>query len=84
MLSPEDVSRQRAVIDRYGLPASVEGVDPRAVRAAMSMDKKTSEGVIRWVLLEEIGRATTRRDVPAAARGRRARQRLPVTPAKGC
>ena len=66
MLSPEDVSRQRAVIDRYGLPASVEGVDPRAVRAAMSMDKKTSEGVIRWVLLEEIGRATTRRDVPAA------------------
>ena len=27
MLSPEDVSRQRAVIDRYGLPASVEGVD---------------------------------------------------------
>ena len=66
MLSPEDVSRQRAVIDRYGLPASVEGVDPLAVRAAMSMDKKTSEGVIRWVLLEEIGRATTRRDVPAA------------------
>ena len=66
MLSPEDVSRQRAVIDRYGLPASVEGVDPRAVRAAMSMDKKTSEGVIRWVLLEGIGRATTRRDVPAA------------------
>ena len=66
MLSPEDVSRQRAVIDRYGLPASVEGVDPLAVRAAMSMDKKTSEGVIRWVLLEGIGRATTRRDVPAA------------------
>ena len=66
MLSPEDVSRQRAVIDRYGLPASVEGVDPRAVRTAMSMDKKTSEGIIRWVLLDGIGRATTRRDVPAA------------------
>ena len=66
MLSPEDVSRQRAVIERYGLPTSVEGVDPRAVREAMSMDKKTSAGVIRWVLLEGIGRATTRRDVPAA------------------
>ena len=32
----------------------------------MSMDKKTSRGVIRWVLLEGIGRATTRRDVPDA------------------
>ena len=66
MLSPEDVSRQRAVIDRYGLPAAVEGVDQTAVRAAMRMDKKTSRGVIRWVLLERIGRATTRRDVPDA------------------
>ena len=66
MLSAEDISRQRAAIDRYGLPASVEGVDARAVREAMTMDKKTSAGVIRWVLLEGIGRATTRRDVPAA------------------
>ena len=64
MLSAEEVSRQRAVVDRYGLPSSVQGVDPRAVRAAMSMDKKTSDGIIRWVLLERIGRATTRRDVP--------------------
>ena len=66
MLSAEEIARQRAVIDRYGLPASVEGVDARAVREAMTMDKKTSAGVIRWVLLERIGHATTRRDVPDA------------------
>ncbi len=66
MLSAVEISRQRAVIDRYGLPASVEGVDRAAVKSAMTMDKKTSAGVIRWVLLERIGQATTRRDVPEA------------------
>ena len=66
MLSEKEVARQRDAVDAYGLPSSVEGVDRRAVREAMSVDKKTADGVIRWVLLERVGRATTRRDVPDA------------------
>jgi 3-dehydroquinate synthase len=65
MLSSGDVARQRSVLQRHGLPTAVEGVDPTAVRAAMGMDKKTSDGIIRWVLLERIGQAATRNDVPA-------------------
>ena len=31
----------------------------------MSVDKKTSSGAIRWVLLEGVGRSVTRNDVPS-------------------
>jgi 3-dehydroquinate synthetase len=39
-------------------------MDVEAVLRAMTLDKKTSGGTIRWVLLESIGNATTRTDVP--------------------
>ena len=64
MFSQQEIARQRAILEGFGLPVACEGVDIEAVRHAMSMDKKTSEGAIRWVLLEGIGRATTRQDVP--------------------
>ena len=41
------------------------GADRDAVRAAMSVDKKTASGAIRWVLLEGVGRSVTRNDVPS-------------------
>jgi len=31
---------------------------------AMSLDKKTQDGRNRWVLLEEVGKAVVRQDVP--------------------
>jgi 3-dehydroquinate synthase len=67
LLSRQEVERQRSVLELFGLPVSCEGVDVEAIRRAMGMDKKTSDGVIRWVLLERIGQATTRRDVPDEA-----------------
>ena len=66
-LTPDaDVQRQRAVLEAYGLPVALEDVDVAAVKEAMTLDKKTSAGSIRWVLLEGIGRAVTRSDVPDA------------------
>jgi 3-dehydroquinate synthase len=61
---PELVERQAALIERYGLPASYEGVAVEAVVEAMSRDKKISAGEISWVLLEDVGRAAVHRGVP--------------------
>ena len=64
MLSDDDVLRQRSVLEAYGLPLKYRDSDPSAIRDAMSMDKKTVGGRIRWVLLDAIGNAVTRSDVP--------------------
>ena len=64
MLSDDEVLRQRSVLQAYGLPLKFRDVDPSAIRDAMSMDKKTVGGRIRWVLLDGIGNAVTRSDVP--------------------
>ena len=61
-----EVERQRAVLEAYGLPVALEDIDMDAVSEAMTLDKKTTAGSIRWVLLDGIGRAVTRGDVPQA------------------
>ena len=66
MLSNKEVDRQRSVLQAYGLPVSANDVDVAAVRRAMTVDKKTAAGTIRWVLLDGIGHAVTRDDVPEA------------------
>ena len=64
MMSSEEVARQRAILKAYGLPLCAEGMDVEAVRNAMMSDKKVASGSIRWVLLDGIGNAVTRNDVP--------------------
>lgn len=64
MLSDDEVDRQRSVLEAYELPLKYRDADPMAIRDAMSMDKKTVGGRIRWVLLDGIGKAVTRSDVP--------------------
>ena len=64
LMSASDVERQRSVLADYGLPLHARGVDPDRVLDAMRSDKKTAAGAIRWVLLDGIGSATTRNDVP--------------------
>ena len=64
MMSTEEVARQRAVLGASGLPLDCKGIEPEAIREAMLSDKKTSSGAIRWVLLDGIGNAATRNDVP--------------------
>ena len=64
LMSAADVERQRSVLADYSLPLHASGVDPDRVLDAMKSDKKTSAGAIRWVLLDGIGKATTKNDVP--------------------
>ena len=63
MLSHEEVERQRSILEAYDLPVYAEGTDVTAVQEAMTVDKKTVGGSIRWVLLDGIGQAVARSDV---------------------
>ena len=64
-LTEDDVARQRAVLEAFILPVSFEIEDLERVHRAMRSDKKTSAGAVRWVLLDGIGKAVVRSDVPA-------------------
>jgi len=79
LLPSAAVERQQALLQRFGLPISLRAqtVDRRrgkkgsghelglvAITTAMEVDKKVKGKAIRWVLLEDIGRAVIRSDVP--------------------
>ena len=64
LMSAEEVERQATVLGAFGLPVSCGNVDLAAVVDAMKSDKKTARRTIRWVLLDGIGKAVTRSDVP--------------------
>jgi 3-dehydroquinate synthase len=79
LLPSEAVERQQALLERLGLPISLraETVDRRrgkkgsghelglvAITRAMELDKKVKGKAIHWVLLEDIGKAVIRSDVP--------------------
>ncbi len=65
-ITPEDlVSRQRRLLERYGMPLRPPlGLDPDRVRAALALDKKVVAGGQRWVLLEDVGKPIVTADVP--------------------
>lgn len=64
LLSADELSRQQALFRRFGLPESAPGLDPGALLDATLLDKKVRAGSVRWVLLEGIGNAVVREDVP--------------------
>ena len=64
MLPEAVVERQRRLLARFHLPIRASGVPVEDVFRAMSLDKKTVGGANRWVLLEDVGKAVVRGDVP--------------------
>ncbi len=64
LLSGDAVERQRRVLKDFGLPLTCGPIDVEELHSAMRMDKKTEGTSIRWVLLDGIGNAVTRTDVP--------------------
>ena len=64
MLSESGLERQRRALESFGLPTAAPGADPAALRGRTLSDKKVRGGRVRWVLLEDIGRAVVRTDVP--------------------
>ena len=64
MIPEAVVERQRRLLEQFNLPLRARGVPAEDIRCAMSLDKKTEGGANRWVLLEEVGKAVVRNDVP--------------------
>ena len=79
LLPSEAVQRQESLLQKFGLPASLGAelagqgraanrgdvrLSLARITRAMELDKKVKEKTIRWVLLEDIGRAVVRSDVP--------------------
>jgi shikimate kinase/3-dehydroquinate synthase len=65
LLSQNALERHKALLQKFGLPTDCSGVPLSDVLAAMELDKKVRGKVIQWVLLEEIGKAIIRSDIPA-------------------
>ncbi len=65
MIGEDVVLRQERLFHRFDLPTSASDVEPGQVLSAMSLDKKNEGRAINWVLLEGVGEAVVRRDVPA-------------------
>ncbi|MDY6907576.1 MAG: 3-dehydroquinate synthase [Chloroflexota bacterium] len=66
LITGDVVEQQRGLLERLGLPTSCPGAERDGVLSAMELDKKVRQGAVRWVLLEGIGRAVVRADVPVA------------------
>jgi shikimate kinase/3-dehydroquinate synthase len=64
LLPSAAVERQQALLQKFGLPTSFSGLDLTEITRAMELDKKTKEKGISWVLLQDIGKAVIRADVP--------------------
>ena len=64
LLSNRDVECQEAILRQFNLPVSYPRIDLPAVIKAMEMDKKVGGKKIRWVLLDNLGHAIIRHDVP--------------------
>jgi 3-dehydroquinate synthase len=70
LLPSTAVNRQQALLQEFGLPTSLPAkrsnfkLSLAEVTGAMELDKKMKEKAIRWVLLQDIGKAVIRTDVP--------------------
>lgn len=79
LLPSAAVERQQAILQKFGLPTSLQAkaasqrrgktrgnlkLSLAGITRAMELDKKVKGKVIRWVLLRDIGKAVIRSDVP--------------------
>ena len=64
LIPPEEVERQRRLLNGFGLPTTATGVEVQEVLQAMELDKKVQGGEVRWVLLEGIGKTAIQPQVP--------------------
>ena len=64
VLREEEVIRQEDVLKAYGLPVRAQGLDAKEIIEATTSDKKTSDGIVNWVLLKGLGNAVTNNKIP--------------------
>ncbi|HUX87532.1 MAG TPA: 3-dehydroquinate synthase [Chloroflexota bacterium] len=67
-LQQREADRQNALLARFGLPTRLPDSTPRpsieSILEAMTRDKKSRGADLRWILLEQIGRARVESGVP--------------------
>lgn len=63
MISEEEVKQYRNAMERCGMPMKVMNLDEKAIIAATKNDKKMEAGVIKFILLDQVGRAYIDRTV---------------------
>ena len=63
LLFQEVVDRQKALLERLGLPTTFSGVDIERLLQATELEKKVRGKKVRWVLLRGIGQPVVRDDV---------------------
>jgi shikimate kinase/3-dehydroquinate synthase len=70
LLPSDAVERQQSLLQKFGLPTSLRAKQSNLklglakIIRAMELDKKVKGKAIRWVLLQDIGKAVIRSDVP--------------------
>ena len=63
LLSEEDYYEIRDMFVPFGLPISVENINPDEVIKLMKSDKKADSGTIRFILLKDLGKGVIHTDV---------------------
>lgn len=63
LITEEEHRRTEELLAGYGLPVRVSGLRPEEILKTTKLDKKMEAGTIKFVLLEEIGKAFVARDV---------------------
>jgi 3-dehydroquinate synthetase len=64
-IAQADVDRVIALLKRARLPTAQPGIAPGRLLESMAADKKTEAGKLRFILLDRIGTASIRAEVPA-------------------
>ncbi|MBM3939863.1 MAG: 3-dehydroquinate synthase [SAR202 cluster bacterium] len=63
-VTPAELARrQRALLERFGLPTGYRDVDAERILDAVTRDKKSSGGQVSWVFLDAVGRSSIHRGV---------------------
>jgi 3-dehydroquinate synthase len=66
LITQADADRIVALLKRARLPVAPPGIAPALLRELMGVDKKAEGGKLRFILLDAIGAASIRADVPDA------------------
>jgi 3-dehydroquinate synthase len=59
MIREEELPRLLKVMEQFGMPVTVSGLSAENIVLTTRSDKKMDSGTIRFILLEQIGKACT-------------------------
>jgi 3-dehydroquinate synthase len=65
LIGRDERERIVALLQRAGLPVSVSGLTPDRMLELMSADKKVEHGRLRFIVLDRLGAAQIRSDIPS-------------------